>query len=102
MRVLICGDIWEVTALDDEEFEQRFGTHAGVTFPETRCIVLNEDDLNRETVVHELCHAYFASTCVGAADLTPHQVEEVLCEMFAKHAAKILKQAAFIMKELGD
>lgn len=100
MKVLIGGDKWEVSVLDEEDFERRFGLHAGLTLPSTRCIVFNEDEINKETVVHELCHAYFAASCTEAANLSAHQVEEVLCEIFAKHGSKILKQATFILKEL--
>ena len=103
MKVQISNDTWKMIILETEEFEKRIGQDiAGLTDTQRKQIFFSEEDFNKELVVHELCHAYYSGLCLEATTLSNEQIEEVFCEMFAKHGSKILKQASQIYKKLKD
>ncbi len=54
--------------------------------------------MSYETVVHELTHAYVEEICIGAVKLGSDQLEEIMCELFAKHGSVILKQAKELLR----
>lgn len=101
MKIPILGRHWKVTLVADEKFEAKFGADvAAVTLPTLREIIFCDGQVSLETVKHELVHAYYHDTCTSSADLTPDQVEEVFCDLFAIHGAAILKTAGVLYREL--
>lgn len=100
-KIDICGHSWKIFLLDSDDFLKRFKEElAGFADIKTRQIFINESDLDRITVRHELVHAYYSYTCTTAASLNEDQVEEVFCELFAIYGDLIIKQADHIIREL--
>lgn len=103
IEIEILGSRWKVYIQEEELYVRDWGdADAAHTLPGSREIWFNEEELTRETVTHELAHAYYAETCVESASLTPIQVEEVLCEMFGKHGNKLLTISRKLYKELKN
>lgn len=103
MNFWINGDKWYVVVLEEEEFHQRFGHQAAVTLPDLKCIFINDDEeITKETLRHELCHAWYSAMPLKSAHLTPDQVEEVFCEMIARYGVVLFKQVNYLYQELKE
>ena len=87
--------------MPEEKFEKKCGPGtAAITIGETRCIIFSEDSVDLATVIHECVHAYYSDLCVGSADLTSDQIEEVFAEMFSQYGDEIIKQSRKLLKAL--
>lgn len=65
-----------------------------------RQIVLCVDDVSKETIRHELCHAYIKSGFTDQIpDLSQEQLEEMFCEVLANFGPIIIKQSNDIHKK---
>lgn len=101
MKIKIQGEDWTVLVVETDKFIKKCGDGiAGITTPDTKTILLCEDDLNKELIAHELAHAYFHYTCTSAATLDNDQLEEIWCELIAKYGSTIHKQTNKIYREL--
>jgi hypothetical protein len=68
---------------------------------EKRSIYFNVSDISKETIRHELTHAYIkASFTEQIPDLTLEQLEEIFCEVVSHFGTTIIKQADSIHKEM--
>jgi hypothetical protein len=102
-RIQIQGVTWKCIVFENEEFVKRLGEGiVGLCDHARKQIFFTEDDLDLETVVHEMVHAYYSQLCTSSANLTHDQIEEIFCEMFAKHGALILRQSRNILKKLRE
>jgi hypothetical protein len=103
IKVNILGRSWKVSVIDGDAFLKRFGEALdGICMPELLEIVYCADDLNLETVVHELVHGWYAGLCTGTTELSGEQMEEIFAEMFSRYGAQILKAGEALYKELKD
>lgn len=103
MKIQIGEDTWKVFLLDGDMFKKKFKEDlSGFADLKHKQIFLNHEELDMETIIHELVHAHYYYTCVNAASLDLDQTEEVFCELFAIKGAAILKQAKHIYNELKD
>lgn len=103
LKVQILGRTWQISALDTDSFKKRFeDEYAGITLPITKEVVINLEELNLPTVVHELTHAYLAGLCTGSANLSVDQYEEIYCEFMSIHAVALLTLAKKVYKALKD
>ncbi len=95
LPVRIVGKVWKVKRLSKRTFRKKFGTDCvAIMDMDKRKIWLYLAD--RETVAHELVHAYLAELCVGRADIDAAALEEVFCEFFAKFGQEALLLASQI------
>jgi hypothetical protein len=103
IEILVLGQKWQIYLVDEDDYIRRFGdTDAAHANPSEQTIYFNEGELSRDTVVHELCHAFYSELCVGSASVTPEQVEEIFCDMFGKHGDRILRLGRRLYKEFRD
>jgi hypothetical protein len=88
--------------IDEEAFLRRFNGElaAAYTLPETKEICFNSNELNIRVVRHELGHAYYDSLCVGSANLTVDQSEEIWCDILAERGPEIMRLAKKLHAEL--
>lgn len=94
---------WTVYLLSEEKYIADWSdSDAAHTIPSTHEIYFNEGELSRDTVVHELVHAFYAELCTSSASLTGDQVEEVMADLFGKHGDKILRLGRKLFKELKN
>lgn len=101
LKFNINGDKWTMQLVSDEQLVKLFGegVEAVTVYPGCR-IYVSESGCTKETIIHELCHAYFNYTCVSAAQLDFSQFEEVWCEFFAVNGKHLLEQAEKLFKQL--
>jgi hypothetical protein len=103
LEIPVLGNKWKVSLHEEDRYVRRHGDDtAGITIPTTNEIHFNEEEFSREVVIHELCHAFFAETCTGSANLNAGQTEEVFCDMIGKHGDRILRLSRKVYKELKD
>lgn len=98
-RIKILGHDWEVFFCDGAEYDKIDNDSSlGITIGEAKRIFLRKSTLTKETVIHEICHAYFEEICISSADLGSAQFEEVACDMFSKYGAEILDHAKDLIR----
>ncbi len=68
--------------------------------PDKKELHFRSGPLSYETIVHELTHAYVEEICIGAVKLSAEQLEEIMCELFAKHGQTILAAARLLRSHL--
>lgn len=95
-RFDVLGNEWTVYYCSKKYFckkfpEDKVGTYA-LTVCDDRKIYLRTDKMSRETIRHELGHAYIWDMGAACAALEPHQLEEIYCELVAKYGKRIHKQ----------
>lgn len=97
----IRGQDWTVRVIDAEVFSARYDeSTAAFTVSSTKEIVFSADELNLSTVIHELTHAYFSASHITSANLSPDQVEEVMCEVIGEFGPEIIRVGRKLLKSL--
>lgn len=95
-KIKILGHSWTVFYCTPRYFKQQhpeMDDALAVSVKEDKYIYLQNGHLKRETVIHELTHAYLWMLCVTSCDLDTDAITEVFCDLLAMHGEKILKQA---------
>lgn len=101
LKLKIFDSEWKIYLFSEEKYVTEWSdADAAHTIPSTHEIYFNEEELDRETVIHELTHAFYAELCTSSASLTGDQVEEVMCDLVGKHGDKILRLGRKLFKEL--
>lgn len=93
MKLFILGKTWDVRTYRKSKFEKKHPGTVGVCLAWKKQIRLLRKNLSKETIAHELTHAYFDELCVG--DPTRYKkkdMEEKYCELMAKFGDVLLKQ----------
>lgn len=73
-----------------------------ITDVHKRRIDVSPKGFDRETIIHELIHAYIAEMCIHSCDLDADNLEEFFAELFAKRAEEILEQADDLMCRIEE
>jgi hypothetical protein len=103
MLIPINGDKWRFTVLDSDDFIRRHGDgNSGITITQSKEVHFDRDSLDLSLVVHEVTHVYFYYLCLGSADLSAEQMEEIACELMEKHGQHIFRLSRKIHKALKD
>lgn len=99
----IAGELWRYALVTTDQMTAITNDKecAGYCSIDSRHIYICDDSLNHEVIIHELGHAFFDQTSTLAADLTADQVEEVMCEIIARHWMKIVLLARVIYENLS-
>ena len=102
ITVDICGAKWQVYVLSPKCFAENFSDqYAGVaTGKNEKMICFRSDELKLATVIHELFHAHFAYLCLGSANLSSVQLEEVFAEYLSDHGEELITQAKRLFKRI--
>ena len=97
-RVTIITRPWTVQFLPKGQFVKKYGENTlAVTETDERLIILRIDKMSLETTAHELTHAYVEEFSAPTMELTTDQMEELCCDILAKHSTKIMEQASYIL-----
>lgn len=96
--VRVLGHRWEVRFCTKKYFKKHRTCpfDAAVADADSRRIYVLQGHGRRDVIIHELVHAYFHEMGANSAELTCEQLEEVFCEMAARHGEKISKQSRVI------
>lgn len=100
-KITLFGRPWSFYSIPDQLFIAKHGAGlAGLSLLDEHRVDIKESELTLETVIHELTHVYWSNLCIETANLKPHQLEEVTCELMATHASTIIRTSKFILKHL--
>ena len=87
--------------VNDKDFEIMHGSDLyAIASGKSNTMDFRASEFSLHLVTHELCHAYHFASFVETAELTPIQVEECMCEMFAAFGPELLKNANTIYNKL--
>jgi len=102
IKFAVCGKEWTAHCLAPSTFSRRHGKKTvAITLCDDKAIYFRIGETSKETVIHEIFHAFLSEHGASSMDLTAVQMEELCAEMFSKHAELILATAGIIMASLG-
>lgn len=99
----VLTNTWKVIYLPKKKYIDLCGNHscasADVDEREiyVRIDMVRKIKIAKETVAHELGHAYFYESGSVVMDITSEQMEELCCDIIAKYAVIIHDQAGSIV-----
>ncbi len=85
---------WRLRILDKKTYAKKHGTDSlAITHVQKRRIDLSPKGLDKDTIIHELVHAYLAELCVHSCDLDDDNLEEIFAELMSRRGAELLRLA---------
>ena len=91
LKFNILGKSWTIEVLTKKRYKRKHGKDSvGITTPDKRKIEISPYGFDRETVIHELVHAYIAEMCLHSCDLDDDNLEEVFAELMSKRGFELL------------
>lgn len=96
----ILGDTWNIYKVHPEDGVIIDINNGAETHYDSKEIYFKAIDL--DTIIHELCHAYFKCTYVRFTDIGVSDFEEIAVAMFAHRGRQIIQQAEDIYKILKE
>lgn len=93
ITIEIKGRPWTFILMPDKRFDKLHNPEGdlatGMTMPNTYEVHFRKSDWCNVDIRHELGHVLFRMSEANAAELSPADVEEVMCEIYAKNYADI-------------
>lgn len=99
----IVGKSWRLRVLNREQYNKK-KTRSGsvaITYVHKRRIDLSPEGCDKETIIHELVHAYLYEMCVHSADLDADAIEEFFAELMAKRGQELLNLAQTLFERIS-
>ena len=101
VKFKVKDDKWTALVFETEEFDRRFEPgDAAYCDAANKQLIFDETELDLATVTHEMCHLYISYQYHSSAGLSVDQFEEIICELWAKEGAHILRQSRQLLKLL--
>lgn len=99
----ILGKAWTIRLLKRKKYVRKNGKESiAVTYRAKRRIDLSPRGRDYETIVHELVHGYMTELCLDSAELSAHDIEEIFCELMAKHGLILLSTAENLREQIDE
>lgn len=90
----VLGRRWTIRVLSKKKYVKKNGDDSlAITKCHKRTIDLSPWGKDKETLIHELLHAYLSELCVKSADFDTDSLEEVFAELMAKRGRELLSLA---------
>lgn len=106
IKIKINGDTWtvkKVTAKQMAKLKISEDEFAGLCVPSEKTIYIDKDNVDMETIMHELYHGYFSYLYLDDTNtLKLLDLEEITANFFCSKAPEILKKAKNILKKLSE
>lgn len=97
----ILGKPWELRLLKKKKYLKSNGSDSvAITDVNKRRIDIGPNGRDKETIIHELVHAYLGEMCTHSADLDSDSSEEIFCELMAKRGDELLRLADSLLNEV--
>lgn len=93
MKITVVNKKWSVIVLSDKTMAKRHPKTHAVAILEDRKIYVRKSSLNKETIIHELIHAYQHELSFHELQLDEDQVDEWFAELFAKYGERMIESA---------
>jgi hypothetical protein len=93
---------WLLLILSTASYIRRNGSDSiASTHVNGRRIELSPLGLDKETITHELVHAYLGELCTHSADLARDAFEEIFAELMAKRGIELLELAEHLHRGMA-
>lgn len=101
IKFKIAGKRWKLRILHEDQYIKKHGPGSyAMTIMHRRRIDINSPTgLDRETLIHELVHAYMSEFCTSSSKIKAIELEEIFCELMAKRGEEILTLADDLLIE---
>lgn len=101
ISIRVLGKPWKLRLFTRKKFNKKHDKFCvAITNINKRRIDFSPDGVDKETIVHELVHAYLGEFCLYSTDLDVDNLEEIFAEMMAKRGQEILDKSASLLKKL--
>lgn len=102
MDILIKGIKFKVILLDKKSYIKKHTNNSYAHCDRVdRTLVFRKDHIKKNTIVHEVTHAFINSLHLGSCDdITISDFEEIICEMLEDHLMDINKVSNQILSFL--
>lgn len=98
LEVLICGKRWTAYLCSSRYINKKHDKATmAITVLDDKEIFFRIRQLSKETIIHELFHAYVWELGARSMDLDVDQMEELCAEMFSKHAEVMLATSGVVL-----
>lgn len=92
IKISILSKKWTVRIMSKKRYKRCNGKDSvAIANIHKRRIDLSPKGRDKETIVHELVHAYLAEMCTHSCDLDNDNLEEIFAELMARRGEEILK-----------
>lgn len=101
IQFTILGKSWTLRLLKKRRYKRKYGADSvAITDTNKRYVDLGPLGRDRETIIHELVHAYLAEICTHSADLDNDNLEEIFAELMAKRGLELLRLADRLIRRI--
>lgn len=88
----ILGKNWSLRLLSKAQYIKIHGNDSIATTQRYRRIIdLGPEGTSKDTISHELVHAYIVELCLYSADFDNENLEEVFAELLSRRGRELLK-----------
>lgn len=102
LRFRILGERWRLRLLPRKRFRRKHGKCLAVTMGWKRTIDLSPKGHDRETIVHELLHAFASECCIRSMNVDTDNYEEFLAELVSKRGKRLLELADTLRQRVRE
>lgn len=95
LKFEVLGKEWQLKVLSAKKYVNKHGYDSlAVTLGWKRKIFVHGEGVDKETLIHELLHAYLHELCLKSTNhITPEDLEEIFCEFLSKWGRELLDLA---------
>lgn len=95
LKFEILGKRWQLKVLSAKKYVNKHGYDSlAVTLGWKRKIFVHGEGVDKETLIHELLHAYLHEMCFkSSTGITADDLEEIFCEFMSKWGRELLDLA---------
>jgi hypothetical protein len=100
-RFEVLGKVWTLRLMKRKKYAKKNGKDSvAMTYRQKRRIDLSPFGKDLETITHEITHAYLTELCLDSANPDADALEEIFCEMMAKHGAVLISQSLELYNQI--
>lgn len=101
IKFRILGKIWIIKLLKTRKYKSKHGSDSiAITLGYKREIHLSPQGSDKETIIHELVHAYLTEMCTKSSDLDVDALEEIFAELMSKRGQELLSLADLLLQKV--
>lgn len=95
LKFEILGKKWSLKVLTPKKYVKKHGYDSvAITLGWKRKIFIHGKGIDKETLVHELVHAFLHELCLKSTnDISTDDLEEIFAELMAKYGMELLNLA---------
>jgi len=102
IKFKVIGKTWTLRCLDEKQYNKKEirANSVAITYVHKRRIDLSPLGTDKESIIHELVHAYLSEMCIYSSELDADAMEEFFAELMAKRGQEILDLASDLAEKV--